>query len=58
MKTTELINKLQKSLETLGDREIEVLLESTNKWYSEKEKSKKIYGRLYQDEKNTLFIRV
>ena len=57
MKTSELINKLQKSLEELGDLEVKVLLDSTNKWYSEKESSKDIRGRLYCDEK-TLFIRV
>ena len=59
MKTSELINKLQKSLEELGDLEVKVLLDSTNKWYSEKESSKDIRGRLYCNEKKkTLFIRV
>ena len=59
MKTLELINKLQKSLEELGDLEVKVLLDSTNKWYSEKESSKDIRGKLYCDEKKkTLFIRV
>lgn len=59
MKTSELINKLQKSLEELGDLEVKVLLDSTNKWYSEKEPSKDIRGRLYCNEKKkTLFIRV
>ena len=59
MKTSELINKLQESLEVLGDLEVKVLLDSTNKWYSEKESSKDIKGRLYCNEKkNTLFIRV
>ena len=59
MKTSELINKLQKSLEELGDLEVKVLLDSTNKWYSEKEPSKDIKGRLYCDgKKKTLFIRV
>lgn len=57
MKTSELINKLQKSLEELGDLKVRVLLDSTNKWYSEKEHSKDIEGKL-QNEKNTLFIRV
>lgn len=57
MKTSELIHKLQKSLEELGDLEVKILLDSTNKWYSEKESSKDIRGRLYRDEK-TLFIRV
>ena len=57
MKTSELIYKLQQSLEILGDLEVKVLLDSTNKWYSEKESSKDIRGRLYCDEK-TLFIRV
>jgi hypothetical protein len=59
MKTLELIHKLQQSLEILGDLEVKVLLDSTNKWYSEKESSKDIRGRLYRDkEKKTLFIRV
>lgn len=59
MKTLELINKLQQSLELLGDLEVRVLLDSTNKWYSEKESSKDIRGRLYCDEKKKiLFIRV
>ena len=59
MKTSELIYKLQQSLETLGDLEVKVLLDSTNKWYSEKESSKDIRGRLYcYDKKKTLFIRV
>ena len=59
MKTSELINKLQKSLKELGDLEVKILLDSTNKWYSEKESSKDIKGRLYCDEKKrTLFIRV
>lgn len=59
MKTSELINKLQKSLEELGDLEVKVLLDSTNNWYSEKESFKDIRGRLYCDEKKkTLFIRV
>ena len=59
MKTSELIYKLQQSLEILGDLEVKVLLDSTNKWYSEKESSKDIRGRLYCDEKKrTLFIRV
>lgn len=59
MKTSELINKLQQSLEILGDLEVKVLLDSTNKWYSEKESSKDIKGRFYCDEKKkTLFIRV
>ena len=56
MKTSELIYKLQQSLEILGDLEVKV---SANKWYSEKEYSKDIRGRLYCDEKKkTLFIRV
>lgn len=59
MKTLELIHKLQQSFEILGDLEVKVLLDSTNKWYSEKESSKDIKGRLYCDEeKKTLFIRV
>ena len=59
MKTSELINKLQQGLEELGDLEVKVLLDSTNKWYSEKESSKDIRGRLYcDDKKKTLFIRV
>ena len=59
MKTLELIHKLQQSFEILGDLEIKVLLDSTNKWYSEKESSKDIRGKLYCDEKKkTLFIRV
>ena len=59
MKTSELIYKLQKSLEELGDLEVKVLLDSTNKWYSEKESSKDIKGRLYcSEKKKTLFIRV
>jgi hypothetical protein len=57
MKTLELIHKLQQSLEILGDLEVKVLLDSTNKWYSEKESSKDIRGRFYRDEK-TLFVRV
>ena len=57
MKTSELIKKLQQGLEELGDLEVKVLLDSTNKWYSEKEPSKDIYGRLYQKDKK-LFIRV
>ena len=59
MKTSELINKLQQGLEELGDLEVKVLLDSTNKWYSEKESSKDIKGRLYcSEKKKTLFIRV
>ena len=58
MKTLELIHKLQQSLETLGDLEVRVLLDSTNKWYSEKEPSKEIKGKLYQHGNKTLFIRV
>lgn len=57
MKTSELINKLQQSLKELGDLEVRVLLDSTNKWYSEKEHSKDIEGK-FQNGKNILFIRV
>ena len=57
MKTSELIYKLQQSLKTLGDLEVKVLLDSTNKWYSEKEHSKDIEGK-FQNGKNILFIRV
>lgn len=59
MRISQLIKKLQQGLEELGDLEVKVLLDSTNKWYSEKESSKDIRGRLYCDEKKkTLFIRV
>ena len=59
MKISELIYKLQQNLKILGDLEVKVLLDSTNKWYSEKEFSKDIRGRLYCDEKKKiLFIRV
>lgn len=59
MKTLELIHKLQQSFELLGDLEVRVLLDSTNKWYSEEESSKDIRGRLYCDkEKKILFIRI
>ena len=59
MKISELINKLQQSFEIVGDLEVKVLLDSTNKWYSEKEFSKDIKGRFYCDEKKKiLFIRV
>lgn len=57
MKTSELIKKLQQDLEELGDLEVKVLLESTNKWHLEKEPSKDIEGKL-QNGKDTLFIRV
>jgi hypothetical protein len=46
MKTSELISKLQKSIELFGDNEIVCELQSSNKWYSEKEWSKTIYGHL------------
>ena len=46
MKTSELISKLQKSIELFGDNEIVCELLSSNKWYSEKEQTKSIYGHL------------
>ena len=46
MKTSELISKLQKSIELFGDNEIVCELQSSNKWYSEKERPKSIYGHL------------
>lgn len=46
MKVSELIVKLQKLLETSSDKKVKCELRSTNKWLSEKEPIKDVYGHL------------
>lgn len=60
MKTSELIKKLQQSLEENGDLEVKCELYSTNKWYSESENLKSLNGKLgkFYNNKNYIIIRV
>ena len=46
MKASELIKKLQVIQDKFGDMEVVCDLHSTNKWYSEHQNTKSIYGTL------------